>query len=240
VIIGRQYLVDLNAGFVVWRYTSRSGFSGVPDMQSYSGNICYQVDGSLREGPHLRSMKLPHEAIRTAMENIDPQDIYALQPGGTVSLQVQAGAETEAIRQALQQRIAENGWGLAADSSVRIIVTTKAGESRSQTFHQGLGGAGAASTVTFRPTISEVDLQVGEESAWRIETETSAPVMLMSKQGQTAQDAVRAYEKPDMSFFSNLPLPKQIIKPKHLAGLGVSELSASGVVDGSQPRSRPR
>ena len=91
---------------------------------------------------------------------------------------------------------------------------------------------GAASTVNFRPMISEVDLQVNGESAWASGTETFLPGILMSKAGQSTQDAIRAYEKPDIGFFANLPLPRQIVKPKYREGLGASQLTGAGVVDG--------
>jgi hypothetical protein len=232
VIIGKQHLVDVNVGFVVWKYNAQASLFGVPEMLSCGGKVCYLADRYGSEPAHVRSVTLPHEAVKTALASVDPREIYALTPGGSVALQVNAGAEAGAIRQALEKRIAENGWKLAADSPIRIIATVKPGEARTETFTEGLSGAGAATSVTFRPMISEVDLQVNGESAWATATETFLPGILMSKSGQSTQDAVRAYEKPDISFFANLPLPRQIVKPQHQEGLGSSQLTGAGVVDG--------
>jgi hypothetical protein len=181
----------------------------------------------------VRCVTLPHETVQAAVAGIDPGEIYALAPGGAVALQVNAGAEAQAVRQAMEKRIAANGWKLAPDSPVRIIATVKPGEARTETYSEGLGGGGAASSVTFRPMISEVDVQVNGESAWSAGTQTFLPGILVSKQGQSTQDAVRAYEKPDIGFFANLALPRQIVKPQHQEGLGASQLAGAGVLDGA-------
>jgi hypothetical protein len=234
VIIGRQYLVDLNAGFVVWKYVAQASVFGVPEMRSAGGKVCYLADRYGSGSAHIRCLTLPHETVKAAVGGSDPREIYALSPGGAVSLQVNAGAEAGAIRQALEQRIAANGWKLAAESPVRIVVTLKAGESRTESFREGLGGTGAATSVTFRPTISEVDVQVNGESAWSTATETALPIILTSRAGQSMQDAAREYEKPDLGFFAKLPLPRQIVKPKYREGLGTSQLTGAGVVDGGR------
>jgi hypothetical protein len=234
MMISRQYLVDLNAGFVVWKYVAQASVFGVPEMLSAGGKVCYLADRYGSGPAHIRCLTLPHETAKAAVAGINPGEVYALTPGGAVSLQVNAGAEAAAIRQALEQRIAANGWKLAPDSPVRIVVTLKAGESRTETFREGLGGTGGATTVTFRPTISEVDVQVNGESAWSTGTETALPILLTARAGQSMQDAARAYEKPDLGFFANLPLPRQIVNPKHREGLGSSQLTAAGIVDGGR------
>jgi hypothetical protein len=49
--------------------------------------------------------------------------------------------------------------------------------------------------------------------------------MLFLKQGETLQDAVSKYEKPDADFFARLKLPPRIPKPEITEQIGSSILT---------------
>jgi hypothetical protein len=246
VMIGRQHLVDLERGFVAWQYVTRGGVFGVPMLERIGGKLCYLSEHHGLNPASIVSLDLPHGAVVEALNGINPAELFALAPGGAVSLQVNAGAEAAPIRQAMERRIAQNGWTLAPDSPVRIVVTVKPGEAKTETYREGIGGTGAESTVTFRPMISEVDVQVNGVSAWSTSTQTSLPAVLFSTGGKSTQEAIRDYEKPSVEFFAQLPIPRQIVKPEHREGVGKSELSNTGVSEGEakapvrRPPPRPK
>ncbi len=228
LLLNRQYLLDLKSKLIVWQYTDRSGFKGVPQLSSLGSTVGYIATDQAA----LCSVQLPHEVAKQAAARTNPQQLYALVPGGTVALQ--AGGLAPNYHAALEAGIKQAGWNIAANSPVAIVATMATGQPHSATFREGLAGTGAASKVTFTPTISEVQVQVNGEVAWRYSSESGLPMMIMSKQGQSAQEAMKAYETPDSSFFAKVPYPKRIVFPKFAKGLGKSEINSTGVAS-NQP-----
>jgi hypothetical protein len=60
---------------------------------------------------------------------------------------------------------------------------------------------------------------------WSRSTANHIPFMLHLQEGETVQDAVRRYEKPDAAFFGHLTLPPRIPKPEISAQVGMSVLT---------------
>jgi len=53
----------------------------------------------------------------------------------------------------------------------------------------------------------------------------------MLRDGQTLQDAVKAYERPSPEFYAGMQIPPRIPKPELANGLGVSNLQGTAWVD---------
>lgn len=66
-------------------------------------------------------------------------------------------------------------------------------------------------------------------------------MLLHLKEGQTVQDAVKQYERPDPGFFSRLELPPRIPKPEIKSQVGMSTLKDGQWQDLKiNPPARPR
>ena len=66
---------------------------------------------------------------------------------------------------------------------------------------------------------------------WSRETENHIPRLLFLKGGETVQQAVKRYEKPQPSFFSSMRIPPRIPKKSVANGLGRSRLDKGQWVD---------
>jgi hypothetical protein len=66
---------------------------------------------------------------------------------------------------------------------------------------------------------------------WLAEAHSGAPHFLSLKEGQTLQQALAQYQKPNVKFFTQVNLPRYVARPHPSGAYGHSELSAKGVVD---------
>jgi hypothetical protein len=81
------------------------------------------------------------------------------------------------------------------------------------------------STATLTPFTAELEIRRGADVLWSRSTVNHVPSLLHLQEGETVQDAVKRYEKPDAGFFARLTLPPRIPKPEISAQVGRSVLT---------------
>jgi hypothetical protein len=233
ILVGQKYLVDLEAGCVIWDYTLRS-IGSTFILQSFAGHVAYIardiLPGSSRI-PTLCVVTLPHPEATQALNNVDKTQLFGLAPGREVSLQINiGGADGDRVRSSLEKQIAANGWKVNSAAPAKLIASITRGAPKSQSYQQGAGFNGPTTTVTYQPLIHRVVIQIDGAESWLRQTETGPSGVLVAREGQSLQQAAAETEKPYPEFFDNLGIPRQIVRPQFLGGFGKSQLSVQGIV----------
>jgi hypothetical protein len=85
-------------------------------------------------------------------------------------------------------------------------------------------GDQTVSSAQLTPFTAELEIRRGTTVLWTRSTTNRIPFMFHLQQGETVQDAVKRYEKPDAGFFARLDLPPRIPKPEITEQVGDSVL----------------
>lgn len=229
VLLGRDYLYDLDAGFVVWRYAPPRGANS--EMESVQGRIAYMSRSFGRErGTMLRCVSLPHPAVQQALAGLDRTQLFGLAPGAEVALQVElTGADAEKTRAALAKIAASHQWKVNPNATARLVASVAAGEVEEGEYRDTVRFGAPATTIRVQTFISTLDVVIDGEKVWSHSAHTGLPTALIAPKGKSLQEAAAAYEKPNLEFFSEVELPERFVRPKYLLGLGQSKLTAAGI-----------
>jgi hypothetical protein len=242
VMLGGTRLVDLDRRVVVWTYQ----YPGLQNLHPVSaaggGKFWYLVSEPPKPNAkaihrQLAGITLPPQSLAASMAAVKPEELYSWYPGQSVSLSVSVSAEPEKATAALKQAIADRGLKVVDGSPVRVEVSTSTGESKSTTYQKRTFGAGGpptftTETVTITPTISRVAIiDASGKTLWQSSATSGgyAPGMISLKEGQTAQDVMNEYSKPNLGFFQNIKLPDYITLPREKEGFGQSALTGNGI-----------
>ena len=121
-----------------------------------------------------------------------------------------------------------------------LVAKIGRGETRQLQFRSMGPGPRKESTANLTPFTAELQIRRGADVLWSRKTENSIPRMLRLEEGETVQDAVNRYEKPDAAFFSRLNLPPRIPKPEISEQIGTSSLKDGKWQDMIVNRNRSR
>lgn len=105
------------------------------------------------------------------------------------------------------------------------------------------GRSQQASTATLMPFTADLEIRSGADVLWQRSSTNHVPTLLRLEEGETVQDAVKRYEKPDPAFFGRLNLPPRIPRPEVAAQIGMSSLKDGKWMDipaSIRNRNRPR
>jgi len=131
---------------------------------------------------------------------------------------------------------------LADDHFVVSIGRNKSGspeETRGRLVVVGL----QTGTATLVPFTADLEIRSGADVLWQRSSTNHVPTLLRLEEGETVQDAVKRYEKPDPAFFGRLNLPPRIPRPEVAAQIGMSSLKDGQWMDipaSIRNRNRPR
>jgi hypothetical protein len=124
------------------------------------------------------------------------------------------------------------GTVVATNAATVITAELKRGESQTITYRSfGIGGGGDdEETVTVTPHISTLKIAVNGKVAWQSGTSTGAPPVVRLKQGESAQEQVDKWQRPDVNFFDRTSIPDRILDPAKHEGLGTTVVTNRGLV----------
>jgi hypothetical protein len=112
-------LYDVERSLPLWSYEGR------PAAQTSHGSYLISAFGG-DSGSTVTLLKVPHEEALRAATDVDPQSIYALVPGDSVSVEYDlspaASSAHQPIRQAVESKLQQLGWKLAANAPNRIKI----------------------------------------------------------------------------------------------------------------------
>jgi hypothetical protein len=234
LLVGGQNLIDLERRVVLWEYRSNSGIQGRQGAQ-IGDNYWYLMSANDRSSRALFPAKLPHAAALQMAQKLKPDDVLAIKPGVSIAIQWSVQGDQKEVNDAYQsivKQLQDIGMTYAEKSRLVLQVSTVAGETK-EIQYRGFGGFLGRGSETARVTehISKIQFVEDNNVIWLAEAHSGAPHFLSLKEGQTLQQALAPYQKPNVKFFTQVNLPKYVARPHPSGAYGHSELTAKGVVD---------
>jgi hypothetical protein len=171
---------------------------------------------------------IPHASAEKSIEQLMQagDDAMLVRPGSKVAIDVESAEQVDKkeIQSSLTEAVERAGW--KASRRAPITLVAKIGRGKTQELHFRSMGIGprTVSTATLTPFTAELEIRRGTDVLWSRSTVNRIPFMLHLQEGETVQDAVRRYEKPDAAFFARLTLPPRIPKPEVRKQVGMSVL----------------
>jgi hypothetical protein len=243
LLIDSRYLIDVEKYTVLWDYL------GVQLAGSLGQRfLCLARQDGMDT---LVPQTLPHREAMEAASGLSEEQYRGIQPGETVSVEMRVSASSQKqkeIETLLRRQLEDHGIKVAPNQRLKLVVSTELGETE-KIVCQKLRGLiptpqfskleGAPETIGFRQQISKVVFLIDGKLAWESSHTVGAPSHIPLKEGESVEQAVRKYEKPDLEFFSRVQLPAHVARPRRMRSFGASVLTPEGVRPGKvRPRER--
>ncbi|XZE54370.1 SHD1 domain-containing protein [Planctomycetaceae bacterium SH139] len=226
LLLDNQLLVDLESRIQVCEYR------GAGDIESIGETSFVALHSD--SGGQLAPLELPHpgalEMLQLAQQ--DPT-LFLLHPGVEVGIDVSAisGPQREAARQGLETSATQSGYTINASSPIKVV------GSISEPKQEAVSYIAAGSYIVNQYT-STVKIQWNGSELWST-SRTNVPSVLMTKRGQTMQEALdEAGKGPNMTIFGSLRFPEFMQKPsqgraagRRTQALMSAQFTLQGVVD---------
>ncbi len=229
--------VQLDLGMSVWKYSSSASTEPIMVGDKFLVATTSQNCG-------LASVKIPHASAQKAVEALQRAGDGAMlvRAGSAVAIAVESTAPVDQaeIEASLGQAAEKAGWKVSRSAPVTLVAKIGRGETQQLQFRSMRGAPNAVSTASLTPFTAELQIRSGSNVLWTRATENRIPPLLHLNEGETVQDAVKRYEKPDPGFFSRLDLPPRIPKPEITAQVGRSVLTGDQWQDLKLNPTRPK
>lgn len=217
-------IIDPELGMTLWKYHLPSGTDTVP----LSGGIAV-IDKSGSQSTMLITMPVPHGPVAKVKRKLtgNTDDLLLIKPGTEVSLKINAieGVDQEMIKKGLAAAVERAGWVVNEKSPIELIATIGRGEPLELNFRTiGASFRSPGEVAKITPYTASLEVKHGPKLLWKRKTENMVPRLLHLKQGQSVQEAVSEYEKPDPEFFNHLRLPPRVLKPEVSQNIGRSRI----------------
>ena len=174
--------------------------------------------------------RLPHdEAMKTAA-TLDPARLLAVVPGTTfaVETRVQGSPEEQArVRSALEAALTTAGMKVGAGGLV-LEATTDSGASREMSY-RSFGIDRTTQTVTVTDQISRLRMLENGKTIWESTSVGGAPAVLQIKEGETIEQALAPYRKPNLAFFEAVAIPREVARGAEAGAYGFSQITEQGI-----------
>lgn len=242
LLIDGTNLVDLARRVVLWRYQSppMSGFAGTTG--SGGTDVWFATSSPDRSTRALVPLRLPHDQARQRAAGLDAEKLLAIRPGTAVALEVRVSAdaaEQERVRQGLLRQIAAAGLVAQDGAPLRLEAVTETGETREISYRTFGSANREGEKVRVTEHICRLRIVEADRMLWQSMSVSGAPGFLQTEQGQSIQDALAPYQKPNLAFFENVTLPRYLARPGEGGAYGTSEVTPQGLRGASQPATRP-
>jgi hypothetical protein len=230
--------IHLDLGMSIWKYSASASTEpilvGDKMMVATTSQNCAVV-----------SVEIPHSSANKSLNELTRLGDRAMlvRKGSTVAIAVESNVEVNQaeIRASLSEAAERAGWKVSNRGPITLVAKIGRGETQQLKFRKMGSPLGSYSTANLTPFTAELEIRRGADVLWERSTVNRIPPLLRLEEGETVQDAVKRYEKPDPSFFSRLTLPPRIAKPEISQKVGMSVLKDGQWQDlnvSPRPRSR--
>ncbi len=212
-------LLDSEQDLILWKYNITNDGVDFTDVEHH-GLLAFE--GSKR----FAIVRLPHAAALNAAPG-NNSNLVAIGPGDPISIVFQGGdfsADSRKIEAAMRKAIENSGYRVTQNAQNQMFISITRGKPRTETYRTI--GYGGSESVTFTPVTSKVELKQAGKTIWQRSTTSGLPYFLHD---DSLENAARRAEKPNVGFFENMKLPKQLLKPEYQQGFGSSIVSALGI-----------
>lgn len=235
ILAGGTTLVDLERRIVLWRYQHDGA---APFSRGYAerGGRMWCALGDGTGGRAIYPSRLPHdEAMKTAA-GLDPARLLAVVPGSTFSVETRIQAapdELARVRAALEGALASAGMKVGAGGLV-LEAITETGESREMSY-RSFGLDRTAQTVRVTDQISRLRIVENGKTIWEAMAVGGAPAVLQIKEGETIEQALAPYRKPNLTFFEGVTVPREVARGADAGAYGFSRITPQGIQPAPTP-----
>ncbi|NUQ61660.1 MAG: hypothetical protein HUU20_04175 [Pirellulales bacterium] len=214
--------VHLDLGMSVWKYATSASTAPI-----VVGNKLLTATTS--QNCAVASVPIPHASAEKSIERLMQAGDAAMlvRPGASVAIAVEGAnpADQAAITASLSEAAEKAGWKVSSRGSITLVAKIGRGKPEELHFRSMGGDFRATSTANLTPFTAELEIRRGTSVLWSRSTVNRIPPLLHLQEGETVQDAVKRFEKPDPAFFSRLNLPPRIPKPEVSSQVGQSVLT---------------
>lgn len=234
---GSLVLYSLKRRMSIWHYEldheSRPEHGATRTHEIVAGHLVYaaSVGRGTESGLAVGAVELPGPKVNETDAAIDPDSLLILKPGSVVKLEVNCGEYTAQVQEALDAEIKKNGW--TTNDAATAVITATMSQAEAQTITYRSGGFGqpvSEQTVTVTPFVSSLVLKMADKEIWSSGTRTGAPGIISAKEGQSLQEEVDRWQKPNPGFFSTVDIPDKIMDPAKKNGLGTTKVTNRGLI----------
>jgi len=232
LLVGGENLIDLDRRIVLWKYQQAAG--GAPAYGEAGGIFWYALTSPDRKERGLFRSRLPHdEALKTAA-GLKADDLLVVKPGAQVSLSTNLqgdAAEQQKAVQALTAQLKQLGMNVVNvvnGSPLVLQATTETGKT-TQIEYRAFGRLRGSEKANVTEQISRLKFVENNKVIWESVAVSGAPFMLQMKQGETVQQALAPYQKPNLQFFVNAKVPQYVARPNEAGAYGASSLTPQGI-----------
>lgn len=238
VLLDGAKLIDLERRITLWMYQRPGGGGALArDYGEFGGAFWCVLTSPDRRERGLVRMKLPHDEARKIAEKLNADDILAIKPGSRVRVQVDVqgtAAERQQVVNTLTEHLRKLQMTVAEQSPLVLQASTEQGNGY-QISYRLVGAdraAGNVQTATAAEQISRLKLKEGEKVVWEAnQSRGGTPTTLPMKPGQSVQEALEPYQKPDLSFFSRVQIPSFVARQPADGFFGASQISSQGFIN---------
>ncbi len=238
LLCGGSSLVDLERRIVIWKYLADSTGGEPGGWGEFGGQFWYALQADGLQGRALYPAVLPHEDVRRVAAGLDPEQLLAVRPGAAVTLDVRVqgdAAEQQQVQQALTARLQAAGMTVGQGTALVLQATTETGKSREMSYRAFGRPLGEAEKVTITEQISRLKILEQGKPIWEGALYGGGPAFLEIKKGQTLQEALAPYQKPNLKYFSQVNLPQYVARPAEAGAYGFSRYTPKGIVNIDPP-----
>jgi hypothetical protein len=241
LLAGGGTLIDLERRLVLWKY-SRGASSGGERFGELGGWFWHILSDRASKQRALLATVIPHDDALRMAASIDPEQVLAVRPGATFSLDLRVQGtpdDQQLVQQALAARLAAAGMTAGSGGALVLQATTETGQTKEVSYRTfgRLDRTPEKATVTEQ--ISRLRILENGRTLWESSVTSLPPMHLQMKEGQSLQDALAPYQKPNLTFFSLVNIPAYLARPPEHGAYGFSDLTAEGVVNTPPPAQRP-
>ena len=213
-------VLDVDAAMVVWNYYAS------PSASKKLWNGTMSVVSTHRQQLRIDTLPMLDAKAKQAIQQLPQRgELMITKPGTEVRVVVSAeDADIEPLQTALEESIGRAGWKVNPNAPLAVIATIGRGKPYDLKYRQGARLGDQVHTVNIHPFTATLEIRNAQQVLWKRETENHVPRLLFLRGGETVQQAVKRYERPEPSFFSSMRIPTRIPKPEIAAGLGRSRL----------------
>ncbi len=214
-------LVDVELGMPVWKYNI-----GAASKPLVIGNRLLTT--TRLPLATLCSLPIPHQSAKEGMERLmrAGDEAMLVRRGSEVSIAVEGVSADDAsrIEEALSAAATKAGWSVNRSAPIRLVAKIGRGETEELKYRSMLDASRKISVAKITPFTADLEIRDTSNVLWKRSSTNHVPRMLRLQEGETVQDAVKRYEKPDPGFFARLSLPPRIPKPEVASQIGMSSM----------------
>jgi WD40 repeat protein len=223
ILAGNKFLIDIENQIKLWEY------SGAEQLLT-AGNVSLVGLAPHNAAGALLALELPHPAARDMLSKVLKQpDLFVFRTGTTVKLDVSGvpAADQEHVREALTKTLTAMKCPVADTGTITLVAAVSGPKERKISYHN-------SGDYTVQEYLTELRFVYQGLPAWSMNS-SNIPGMVWLKEGENIEGVLRkASEKPGISFYDGVVLPKFLQKPSAEQGangrqsLGASQITMTG------------